>query len=362
MSAPAPRIAPDIEGAPTVSVVMASYNGAALIGETIASLQAQTLADFECVIVDDCSTDDTRALLRAITDPRFIVIESPENEGPVKARNRAFAVARGRYIAALDQDDLCAPDRFAQQVAYLDAHPDTVLLATAASLLEGGAIRDARLPVVTSPRLIEWMLWILNPLVWSSMMIRGDAARQLEPFTRPERRYAEDFDLYHRLARLGRISRLDAPLLIYRSHSGGASQRYTETMYANAGAVLTERHADLFAETTSLRTALLVKHVMAQQPVPDRTTLALLGDTLAELQQHFLGQYAVTDEDVRLIRWETARLWARIHRVGLRSGALALSDAVAVRPDHMGLGYAGINDLVLSRLIGSARSARRRYG
>ncbi len=347
---------------PVVSVVMAAYNGAALIGETIASLQAQTFDDFECVIVDDCSTDDTRAVLRSFGDPRFVVIESAANEGPVKARNRAFAVARGKYVAGLDQDDLCAPERFARQVAYLDANPDTVLVASAASLLEGGSIRHARLPPVTSPRLIEWMLWVLNPIVWSSVMIRADAARRLSPFTRPERRYAEDFDLYHRLAPFGRIARIDAPLLIYRSHGGGASQRYTETMHASAGAVLAERHAVLFGDDATTRAALLVAHVMAQQPVPDRATLSSLGDTLAALQNHFLAAHAVTAEDIRLIRWETARLWARIHRAGLRAGTLAISDAVAVRPDHMGLGYAGINDLVLSRLIGSARSARRRYG
>lgn len=345
---------------PVVSVIMASYNGAALIGETIASLQAQTFGDFECIIVDDCSTDGTRDLLRAIDDPRFVIIESSENEGPVKARNRAFVIARGHYVAGLDQDDLCVPDRLARQVAYLDANPDTVLVATAASLLEGGAVRQARLPSVTMPRLVEWMLWMCNPLVWSTVMLRADAARRLDPFTRPERRYAEDFDLYHRLARHGRIGRIDAPLLLYRSHVGGASQRYTETMYASAGAVLAERHADLFGDGAPARASLLVRHVMAQEPVPDRATLALLGDTLTMLQQHFLATHPVSPEEIRLIRWETARLWARIHRTGLRSGAIALSDAVAVRPDHLGLGYASLNQLVLSRLIGTTRNRMRR--
>lgn len=345
---------------PVVSVVMASYNGAALIGETIASLTAQSFANFECIIVDDCSADATRDVLRAIADPRFVVIESPANEGPVKARNRAFAVARGRYIAGLDQDDLCLPDRFVRQIAYLDANPDTVMVASAAALLEDGTVREARLPAVTTPGLVEWMLWILNPLVWSTVMIRADAARRLTPFTRPDRRYAEDFDLYHRLAAMGRIARIDTPLLHYRSHSGGASQRYADMMGASAAAVLAERHGPLFGDSATDRSMLLVRHVMAQMPVPDRATLARLGETLAMLQQHFLDTHPVTPEDVRLIRWETARLWARIHRAGLRSGAIALTDAVAVRPDHMGLGYASLNELILSQLIGTTRRAIRR--
>lgn len=346
--------------APTVSVIIASYNGAALIGETIASLQAQHFADFECIIVDDRSTDGSRVLLRAIDDPRFVIIESPENEGPVKARNRAVAVARGRYIAALDQDDICTPDRFGRQVAYLDAHPDTVLVASAASLIEGGAVREARLPAVTTPRLVEWMLWILNPLVWSSVMLRADAARRFDPFTRPDRRYAEDFDLYHRLAAIGRIARIDKPLLLYRCHGDGASQRFTEGMHASAAAVLADRHRGVFEDQALARARLLVTYVMGQQPVPDRATLALLGETLAVLQQQFLATHDASAEDLRMIRWETARLWARIHRTGLRSGAIALSDAVAVRPDHMGLGYASLNELVLSRLIGGTRRAIRK--
>src|SRR3546814_18919155 len=86
------------------------------------------------------------------------------------------------------------------------------------------------------------MMRIRNPLVWSSVMLRGDAARRLDPFTRPEILYAEDFDLYHRMARLGRIARIDEELLLYRVHEGGASQRYHDTMIASATRVLAEAH------------------------------------------------------------------------------------------------------------------------
>src|SRR3546814_5613232 len=101
--------------APIVSVIMAAYNGAALLPETLASLQAQTFGDFELIVVDDRSPDDTLALLHGWSDHRIHVIAAAENQGPVKARNRAFAQARGRYIAALAQDDICLPDRFARQ-------------------------------------------------------------------------------------------------------------------------------------------------------------------------------------------------------------------------------------------------------
>lgn len=344
---------------PRISVVMAAYNGARLIDATIASLKAQTFRDFEVIIVDDCSSDHTRDRLRAIDDPRFQLIENEANMGPVRTRNRAVAAARGQYIAALDQDDLCTPDRLARQVAYLDANPRIALVASAADVIEGTACRASALPPLTTPALVEWMLWISNPLVWSSVMLRADVARKLDPFTRPDRLYAEDFDLYHRISAHGRIARIDAPLVQYRRHAGGASQRFTETMLASAAAVLAERHRAIFGAGAPARARLLAAHVMQQAPVRGARRLRLLGDTLMRLQSAFLIQNMVSADDRRLIRWETARLWGRIGRASARAGTLRLRDRLAVRPDHLGLGYARGEELALSMLVGGARRLRR---
>ena len=341
--------------APTVSVVTAAYNGAAWLPATLDSLRAQTFTDWEAIVVDDCSTDATRDVVRAWPDPRVRLVELDANGGPVRARNRGVAEARGRYIAALDQDDLCRPERFARQVAWLDRHPDAVLLATQVEFLRDGAVTPSTYPAVTSPGLIEWLLRIENPLVWSSAMIRTATARQLEPFTRPERLYAEDFDLYHRLARLGRVARLDDPLLLYRQHAGGASQRFTQTMRASAAAVLAERHAAALGDAAPAVAALLVAHVMGGEPVPDRTTLERLGAALANLQAAFLAERRPEGATRRLIKWETARRWSRIGRAGLRAGTLGVADVMAVRPPHLGLGYAGPAALTLHRAVGVAR-------
>ncbi|MCM8729539.1 glycosyltransferase family 2 protein [Hephaestia sp. GCM10023244] len=346
--------------APTISVIMAAYNGAALLPETLASLQAQTFGDFELIVVDDCSTDDTLALLHGWPDHRIRVIAAETNQGPVKTRNRAVTEARGRYLAALDQDDICLPDRFARQVAYLDAHPDTVLVASAAGTLCDGVTRGSTLEPVTTPLLVEWMLQIRNPLVWSSVMVRAEAARRLDPFTRHENLYAEDFDFYHRIARFGRIARIDDELLLYHVHAGGASKRYHDAMIASAARVLAEAHRPVLGEAATAAADLLARHVMAGDPVPDRATLIALGETIRSLQERFIADRGVTGDDLALIRWETARLWGRIGRAALRSGTIGVSDAIAVRPDHMGLGYARADEIVFSRLIGGAREIRRR--
>ncbi|QBM76675.1 glycosyltransferase family 2 protein [Sphingomonas sp. AAP5] len=346
--------------APTVSVIMPAYHGADLIGETIVSLQAQTFADFELIIVDDCSTDDTVAVARSFADPRIRVIEAPSNRRVVLTRNAAFVEARGRYIAALDHDDLCHPTRLARQVAYLDSHPEIVLVGSAANVLFEGAILPSALAPLSTPALIEWLMRIENPLVWSSVMMRADVARKLDPFQRPERVYAEDFDLYHRISAFGGIARIDDELLTYRRHGGGASQRQATAMRERASEVLADAYAPLFGDAADDAAALIGRYVMAQQPVPDRATFERVGETLVALQDDFIRRHAPDAESLALIRWETARRWARIGRAGLRTGRLKLGDATGVRPDHLGMGYAGIEELILSRLVGTIRSAQRR--
>lgn len=345
--------------APAVSVVMAAYNGAALIGETLQSLWAQSFGDFEVIVVDDCSTDDTRAVLAACPDRRLRVIAADANGGPVRSRNRAAAAARGRYLAGLDQDDICLPDRLARQVAYLDAHPGIALVGADAGILEAGQISPSSKAAVTTPRLIDWLLLIENPLVWSTVMVRRDALPAGE-FTRPDYLYAEDFDLYHRLARTAGIARIDHMLLYYRRHGGGASQRYAETMLANATRVLAERYAAEGVAEPAATARLVVTHLMQGQPVPDRATLEAVGTLLATLQAHFLASRVTDGEDLRLIRWETALAWGRVVRTALKAGTIGLAAAVSVRPDHLGLGYSSVDELLAARVRGGTRGALRK--
>lgn len=343
---------------PTVSVVIPVYNGAPWIAATLASLRDQTLTDWEAIVVDDCSPDESAALVAAWPDPRVRLVRTDANGGPVRARNRGVAEARGRYIAGLDQDDLCRPERFARQVAYLDAHPGVTLLGTQAEQLHGAIISPMTYAPHTSPMLVRWLSWIENPLVWSTVMVRGEVARRLDPFTRPDILYAEDFDLYHRVTAYGAIARLDEPLLLYRQHDGGASKRFTDTMEASATRVLTEAHADVPEIDAAAVADLLVAHNMGRRPVPDAATLNALGGAIARLQAAFVTRHRPEAEDRKLIRWETAHRWGRIGRTALRAGTVTLADVIRARPPHLGLGYAGFDTLLPAALIGTVRRTR----
>jgi GT2 family glycosyltransferase len=117
---------------PLVTVVTACFNTAPYLQATLRSIQAQTLSDMEVILVDDCSTDTTLAIMRefATQDQRFKVIALQRNQGVVAARNAAMAQARGRYIAMLDGDDLWKPDALAMRVALAERYPTASVIAT----------------------------------------------------------------------------------------------------------------------------------------------------------------------------------------------------------------------------------------
>lgn len=341
---------------PTVSIIMAVYNGAALLPATIESLFAQSFTDWELIAVDDCSKDSSAALLETYSDPRIKVIRAGLNEGPVVARNRAFAAATGRYIAGLDQDDICLPERFAQQVAFLDANPDTVLVSSAAELLTDGRRSAGGWPRPLSPALIDWLLLIQNPIVWSSVMFRAEAGRKLRPLERPDYRYVEDFDLYERLRPYGRLAQIDEVLLLYRVHAGGASNVFNKTMTANAERVLRERHCERLGVRGSRIAALLVRHVMAGDPVPNAKTLYRLAAGIRALRADF-GQLGYLPSELADVDAMIGRLWWRLVRAGVRSGNLMLHETVGISATVPGFGQAA--DLVASQVIGGVRAVHR---
>jgi glycosyltransferase involved in cell wall biosynthesis len=334
---------------PTVSVVMAAYNGGAFIRETIESVLAQTMPDFEIVIVDDGSKDDTLEVLAAIDDPRLRVIRAERNGGPAAARTIAMSHARGRFIAGLDQDDLCAPDRFARQLAYLEAHPEVTLVATTIVMFDGARERRDPYPDLVDPDAIDWTMWLLNPLGWSTVMMRGEAARALDPFERDEMRFAEDFDLYLRIRAHGRIGRIAEPLVRYRMHAGGASNAHEEAMIQAAARAMTERYEPLFGDEAMASALLMSRHAAAGYPPPDAATLARCGAVVAAL----LAEHGRVAPD--FARASSTALWWRMARTGLRGGRYGWTAMVRARPAFTGFRDALRPALLRDAAIGTAR-------
>ncbi len=334
---------------PTVSVVMAAYNGAPFIRDTIDSVLAQTMPDFEIVVADDCSKDDTLAVLATIDDPRLRVVRATRNGGPAAARTLAMAHARGKFIAGLDQDDICRPDRFAVQLAYLDAHPDVVIVATTIEMFDGATVRRDPYPDLVDPDEIDWTMWLLNPLAWSTALMRGEAARALVPFERDDYRFAEDFDLYARIRAHGRIGRIAEPLVRYRIHAGGASQAYEDGMIASAARVLADRYGTLFGDDGLTVATLMSRHAASGYAPPDAATLTRCGTIIGTL----LAMHG--DAAPGFAQRSASDLWWRMARSGLRTGRYGVAPMLRARPAFArpadALNFAMLRDT----LIGAAR-------
>ncbi|MFN3875163.1 MAG: glycosyltransferase family 2 protein, partial [Flavobacteriales bacterium] len=119
-------------GAPRITVLMTLHNKGAYVAEAVRSVLSSTLPDFELLVIDDASTDDGPAIVRAFADPRIRLLANAANLGRAASANRGFDEARGEYIAILDADDAMEPDRLAKQAALLDARPELGACGTCA--------------------------------------------------------------------------------------------------------------------------------------------------------------------------------------------------------------------------------------
>lgn len=120
---------------PAITVLMPAYNAAAYIREAIDSVLVQTFTDFELVIVNDGSTDNTEQIIRSYSDPR-IVLFSQENQGVIGALNSGLKIARAEYIARFDADDVCYPQRLAFQYKFMQDNPEYVLIGSASDYID----------------------------------------------------------------------------------------------------------------------------------------------------------------------------------------------------------------------------------
>lgn len=218
---------------PRISCLMPVYNGERFLAEAVDSILAQTMGDFELVVVNDGSTDRTAEILAryAGADPRVRVVDRP-NGGIVAALNTGLAVCRGEFVARMDADDVSLPERFAFQTAYLDRHPGCVLVGGLASTRpDGGGPgtsggRHRRTDLSRFPPRIAVSMHPLITVRRAALVAAGGY--------RDDYPHAEDYDLFIRLARHGTIDNPDRAMLFYRRHEDAISLRHLETQEASA--------------------------------------------------------------------------------------------------------------------------------
>ncbi|HZT15328.1 MAG TPA: glycosyltransferase family 2 protein [Gaiellaceae bacterium] len=211
---------------PRVTVLLAVKDGERYVRGAVESVLEQTYGDFELLVVDDASTDATPQILASFSDPRIRVVRNKRNLGQVPSLNLGLAQARGEYVARLDADDACRPERLARQVEQLDADGRVGLVGT---WMEIVGERDQRLGWLRKA-LHDYVDFLYHTLIMRVYVSHPSAMYRREPVlalggydetTAP----AEDKDLWRKLA----LERWDArivpePLVVYRLHPGQLSQ------------------------------------------------------------------------------------------------------------------------------------------
>lgn len=212
---------------PMVTVGMAVYNGEEYIRDAIASVQAETFGDWELLAVSDCSPDGSVDIIREQQDPRIRLIENESNLGLVGVRNVIMREARGRYVAWLDQDDLTASDRLAQQVRFLEDNPDYSMCGgwtdTRIEHPDGSTEHvTQRLPA--SHDEIRAALMFLNPIACNTATMRREDFLSRDLWFRPAFGNSLDYDLWSNASDVLRVCNLPTVLGAYRVHGNQTSQ------------------------------------------------------------------------------------------------------------------------------------------
>ena len=207
----------NIKTAPCVSVITIVYNGARFLQAAIDSILGQTFTDFEYVIVDDGSTDETPAILSQYADPRIVLVRHAANKGVITSRNDALAVAKGDYIANLDADDVAYPQRLEKQVAFLRAHPQVGLVGSWVEQISQEGTPCGQLHPPTDHRSIVDACVGENPFTHSSIMFERQAALALGGYP-VAYEWGEDFALCMEISRVRQVANLDEVLVQLRLH------------------------------------------------------------------------------------------------------------------------------------------------
>ncbi len=210
---------------PRISVVMPAYNSEKYIGEAIESILNQTFIDFEFIILNDGSTDNTAKIVKeyAKKDKRIKFIDNKKNQGLVSVLNQGLDLARGEYIARMDSDDISLPTRFEKQIKYMDEHSECGVLGTWFKCFGDSDV------VVRHPERIKIFNILKSQHVGHpTVMLRKSVVDKYGFRYDQNYKHAEDFELWSRMVFVTEIHNLPEILLKYRWHGNNISVEYAQ--------------------------------------------------------------------------------------------------------------------------------------
>ncbi|PIR61688.1 MAG: hypothetical protein COU66_02245 [Candidatus Pacebacteria bacterium CG10_big_fil_rev_8_21_14_0_10_44_11] len=220
---------------PLVSVILPVYNASRFLAQAISSILNQTHHNWELIIIDDCSTDNSTKIAQnfAKQNPRIKLIKQKKHLGVGAVANKAMKLAKGAYIARMDADDISLPSRLAKQVSFLEKHQNLIGVGGQCQLIDSSNTVIGHKNFPTDPEEIKEMMFHYYPVQQPTFMVRASKLPKHFEWYDEQLPSAEEHELLFKLLQYGKVANLPAVTLQYRMHENNVSKQHPKRDFFN---------------------------------------------------------------------------------------------------------------------------------
>lgn len=233
---------------PKLSILLPVYNGQKYIAECIESVLAQTYINFELIIINDASTDNTLSIINGFSDSRIKVINNKRNCGITYTLNRGLRYSKGDYIARIDADDKMLPNRLHEQVYFLENNQDFAMVGSWYEIIDKDGKHVSIAKPLTEHEDLKLLLLFANQFAHSTTMIRYSVLNILKYSN--SYKHCEDYDLWLRISATHKVGNLPIVLSKYRVHNTNVSSLYNKQQLKNSVYLVADKLTDLKIDFT----------------------------------------------------------------------------------------------------------------
>ena len=299
----------DVGGSPLVSVIMPVYNAEPYLHEAVESILAQTLIDFEFIILNDGSSDGSHEIVSeyARRDSRIIYHRFEKNRGLVDILNYGLSLARGEFIGRMDADDISLPKRLENQIAFLEKHPEVGVLGGSIQIIDCNDNKLALLKFPETNTEILWSFCYFNPIVHPSVMMRRQVVLDAGCY-RSVRAHAEDYDLWIRLSKKTQFANLPQVLLELRKHETNITVLHEDKTLADSIQISHEFISYLLKKEIPVDVVETIWNRKSEWP----NDVEQAAKIIIDLYRYFCGLFYLESSERRYLQKETSRYLVRL--------------------------------------------------
>ena len=311
---------------PKVSIILCTYKCGENALPTIDSILRQSLTDFELIAIDDASGDGTANIIKSVKDDRVRFFENDVNLGIVGSRNKGLKLAAGQFIAHCDHDDIWQPNKLEKQVEEVDKNPSLGLCGTEFNIFVNGKYKETTTRQSYSHNFLHWSLFLNSTFLHSSILMRASTLKEHKISYREGLDYADDWYIYHQLAKVSDIFIIPEALTDYHLHGKNWSIQAKKKMNDNGSGFLLNEISSLTGEQYHPdKVKDFFSTFVLGNPCSSIDSLEQSGHFLKKIFDSFCKQYRPSMADIDAIeKFTSERWWRAVSATAADTGMAAL--------------------------------------